>query len=178
MTEDKYLNKNEKIYPTIKFLCLASEVNGLPYGKFCKILVAVDGSQASMDAVEYAIEIAKKDNAQLIALTVSNISFPASIGFPKPPNELREMKEKSELETKGWFNRINKSAEQNKVHLKTELIEREMSIEAEIVEYAEHEGVDLIIMGTKGKSGFKKLVLGSVASEVVKYATCSVLVVR
>ena len=178
MTEYKYHDKNEKIYPIIKFLCLAGELNELSYGKFSKILVAVDGSQASMDAAEYAIEIAKKDNAQLVALTVSNISFSASIGFPKPPNELREVKEKNELETKEWFNRINKSAEQNKVHLKTELIEREMSIEAEIVEYAEHEGVDLIIIGTKGKSGFKKLVLGSVASGVVKYATCSVLVVR
>jgi nucleotide-binding universal stress UspA family protein len=178
LTEYKNHDKNEKIYPTIKFLCPAGELNELPYGKFSKILVAVDGSQASMDAAEYAIEIAKKDNAQLIALTVSDISFSASIGFPKAPNELREVKEKNELETKDWFNRINKSAEQNKVHLKTELIEREMSIEAEIVEYAQHEGVDLIIIGTKGKSGFKKLVLGSVAAGVVKYATCSVLVIR
>ena len=150
----------------------------MPYRKFSKVLVAVDGSQASMDAAEYAIEIAKKDNAQLIALTVSNISFPASLGFPKPPNELREAKEKNDLETKEWFNRIIKNAEQNNVKLKTELIEREMSIEAEIVEYADLEGVDLIIIGTRGRSGFKKLVLGSVASGVVNYATCSVLVVR
>lgn len=147
-------------------------------GRFSKILVAVDGSEASMDAANYAIEMARKYNAELIALTVSQISLSASLGFPHPPNEIRQAKEKNELEAKQWFNKIKMSAEQNSVELKTELIEREMSIEAEIVEYAERQRTDLIIIGTKGRSGFKKLLLGSVASGVVNYATCPVMVVK
>jgi len=99
-----------------------------PKGKFSKILVAVDGSEISMDAADYGIEIAKKDKALLIALTVSHISLSSSIGFPQPPNELKQAKERHELEAKQWFTRINKNAEQNNVELKTELIEREMSI--------------------------------------------------
>ena len=53
-----------------------------------------------------------------------------------------------------------------------------MSIEAAIVEYAESHGVDLIIIGTRGRSGLKKMLLGSVASGVVTYATCPVMVVK
>jgi nucleotide-binding universal stress UspA family protein len=45
-------------------------------GRFSKILVTIDGSQPSIDAADYAIEIAKKDNPQLIALTVLDISTP------------------------------------------------------------------------------------------------------
>jgi nucleotide-binding universal stress UspA family protein len=46
------------------------------------------------------------------------------------------------------------------------------------LEYAEEENIDLIVLGTKGRSGFKKLLLGSVASGVVTYAHCPVLVVK
>jgi len=48
----------------------------------------------------------------------------------------------------------------------------------EIIKYAKEKGVDLIIVGTRGKSGMSKALLGSVASKVVTYSSCSVLVVR
>ena len=47
-----------------------------------------------------------------------------------------------------------------------------------IVEYAESENVSLIVIGSRGVTGFKKMLVGSVTSDVVKYAHCSVLVVR
>lgn len=53
-----------------------------------------------------------------------------------------------------------------------------MSVEAAIIEYAEEQHVDLIVMGTRGKSGLKKLLLGSIASAVVTYAGCPVMVVK
>jgi nucleotide-binding universal stress UspA family protein len=53
-----------------------------------------------------------------------------------------------------------------------------MSVDGTIVEYAESHDIDLIILGTKGRSGIKKLLLGSVATGVVKYATCTVMVVK
>jgi nucleotide-binding universal stress UspA family protein len=53
-----------------------------------------------------------------------------------------------------------------------------MSIEGAIVEYAESQGIDLIVIGTRGSSGLKKMLLGSEASGIVTYATCSVMVVK
>jgi nucleotide-binding universal stress UspA family protein len=47
-----------------------------------------------------------------------------------------------------------------------------------IVEYAELENIDLLVIGSRGLTGFKKLLVGSVASGVVTYAHCPVLVVK
>ena len=49
---------------------------------------------------------------------------------------------------------------------------------ADIIDYAENNNVNLIVVGAKGRRGFKRLLLGSVASGVVTYAHCTVLVVR
>jgi nucleotide-binding universal stress UspA family protein len=49
---------------------------------------------------------------------------------------------------------------------------------AALVNYADQERADLIVIGTKGRSGISKMLLGSVASGVVTYAPCPVLVVR
>jgi nucleotide-binding universal stress UspA family protein len=147
-------------------------------GKFSKILVAIDGSQASMDAADYAIEMTKKDGAQLIALSIIHIPL-SSYGLVSPQDELSHPKEREEmLEAKEWFDKLIHIAKQNYVQLKTEIVDSQMSIEAAIVEYAESHGADLIIIGTSGRSGFKKMLLGSVASGVVTYATCPVMVIK
>jgi nucleotide-binding universal stress UspA family protein len=143
-----------------------------------KILVAIDGSQSSMEAAEYAIEMAKKDGAKIIALTVNRIAL-SSYGLATPEGEIKSPKEKEIiLESKTRLDILGQNATQNNVELKTELINSQMSIDGAIVEYAESEDVDLIIMGTRGRSGFKKLLLGSVASAVVTYSPCPVMIVK
>ena len=147
-------------------------------GNFSKILVAIDGSQASMDAADYAIEMTKNDGTELIALTIIRIPL-SSYGLVTPQGELSHPKEREEiLEAKQWLQKLIQIAKQNDVQLKTEIIDSQMSIEAARVEYAESHGVDLIIIGTRGRSGLKKMLLGSVASGVVTYATCPVMVVK
>jgi nucleotide-binding universal stress UspA family protein len=65
------------------------------------------------------------------------------------------------------------------VKLKLEIIEDPISrVGSAIVAYAERENVDLIVIGSRGRTGFKKMLLGSVASDVVTYAHCPVLVVK
>ena len=64
------------------------------------------------------------------------------------------------------------------VAVRTEVIESPKSLVGEILEYAERNGIDLIVLGTRGRSGFKRIVLGSVASGVVTYASCPVIVVK
>lgn len=144
---------------------------------FSRILVAVDGSESSMDAADYAIDMAKMYNAQLTTLTVSHISI-SSYGLAGLPDSIKQTKEKDALESQQWFDKLNQRAKQNDVQLKTELIDSQMSVDGTIAEYAESHEIDLIILGTRGRSGFKKLLLGSVASGVVNYATCPVMVVK
>jgi nucleotide-binding universal stress UspA family protein len=60
----------------------------------------------------------------------------------------------------------------------TAIIEAETSAASTIVDYAESENVDLLVIGSKGRTGLKKMLVGSTASEVVKYSHCPVLVVR
>jgi nucleotide-binding universal stress UspA family protein len=147
-------------------------------GRFSTILVGIDGSESSIDAADYAIEMAKKDGAQLIALTVNRIPL-SSYGLATPQEEVKQSKDNEEMqEFKEWLDKISQNAKQNSVQLKKEIINSQMSVEAAIVEYAESEGVDLIVVGTRGNSGIKNMLLGSIASGVVKYATCPVMVVK
>ncbi len=60
----------------------------------------------------------------------------------------------------------------------TAIIEAETSAASTIVDYAESKNVDLLVIGSKGRTGLKKMLVGSIASEVVKYSHCPVLVVR
>jgi len=130
-----------------------------------------------MDAADYAIDMAKMFNAQLTTLTVSNISL-SSYGLAALPDAIKQTKEKYALESKQWIDKVTQNAKKNDVRIKTELIDSQMSVDGTIVEYAESHDIDLIILGTKGRSGIKKLLLGSVATGVIKYATCPVMVVK
>ena len=62
--------------------------------------------------------------------------------------------------------------------IKTDVITTPISVVSAILEYADKRDTDLIIIGTRGIAGFKRMLLGSVASGVVTYAHCPVLVVR
>jgi nucleotide-binding universal stress UspA family protein len=145
--------------------------------KFSKILVAADGSEASMDAAVYAIETARKYNSELVALHVilSDVTLFGSV----PPTHVNEIKHEAQkyldkIREKYYEDSNNNN---NKIQLRTELITSTSAVGG-IVAFAEKENIDLIVMGTRGRSGLKKLLLGSVASGVVSYAHCAVMVVK
>ena len=154
-------------------------------GKFSKILLTVDGSEQSMNAADYALVIAKKqdNNAQLIALHVlfsqTGYAYSTNIFGLVTPSSINELLEDTKHEAQQWFDKIKEKMNENgDIQIKTEVVVSSTSVVAAIVDYAEHEDVDLIIIGSRGRSGFKKLLLGSTASGVVTYATCPVLVVK
>ena len=149
--------------------------------KFSKILVAVDGSEESFKAAQYAIDLAKKrDKAQLIALTVNET--PSSFLNMMESSALEKWREHIKAESEPLFNRISTYGldidEGSQLQLRTEIIDSTKSAYTAIVDYAEKENVDLIVIGTRGKTGLKRALLGSIASGVVTYATCPVLVVK
>ena len=53
-----------------------------------------------------------------------------------------------------------------------------MNVADEIVKYAEDEGFDYIVVGTRGLSGLKRMLLGSIADKIVRHAHCPVIVIR
>ncbi|MGD1837480.1 MAG: universal stress protein [Nitrososphaeraceae archaeon] len=146
-----------------------------------KILVGVDGSKCSMDALDYAIKIAKKEESvSIIALYVipsntiySNPTF-FYAGMPLVHKNIIEGIKKDAQE---WLNKIEKRNENDKISIQTKIISG-LSTVGELVEFADREDVDLIIVGTRGNTGFKKLLIGSTAQGVVTYAHCPVLVVK
>lgn len=150
--------------------------------KFEKVLVCVDGSESSMKAADYAVMVAKKHGAQMIALNVivSQLGYAYSSGTfgLVTPSTINDLLEKSKQEAQKWFDEINKNAAANDVRLRTEIVASPTSIVPALVDYAEKNRADLIIVGTRGRSGFTKLLLGSVASGVVTYASCPVMVVK
>lgn len=154
-------------------------------GKFSKILITVDGSEQSMDAADYAIVMAKKEdnNAQLIALHVlfsqTGYAYSTNMFGLVTPSSINELLEDAKHEAQQWFDKIKEKLYENgDIQLKTEVVVSPTSVVGAIVDYAERENVDLIIIGSRGRTGFKKMLLGSVASDVVTYAHCPVLVVK
>lgn len=150
--------------------------------RFEKVLVCVDGSESSMKAADYAVMLAKQNSAQVIALNivVSQLGYAYSAGAfgLVTPNTINDMLKKSKQEAQKWFDDIGKNAVAKDVKFKTEVVASPTSVVPAIVDYAEKHKIDLIVVGTRGRSGFTKLLLGSVASGVVTYASCPVMVVR
>jgi nucleotide-binding universal stress UspA family protein len=150
--------------------------------RFQKILVAVDGSEGSARASEVAVDLAEKYNAQLFVVHVFR-GYPDYVtvfpSVPAPSGEAIEAYEayarKAALEVVG---RTVSMAEKRGVKAKPQTREAVGSVVQAITDYSSDEKIDLIVMGTRGLGGFKKMLLGSVSSGVVTHAQCDVLVVR
>jgi nucleotide-binding universal stress UspA family protein len=167
--------------------------------EFSKVLILVDGSQPSINAADRAIALVKRDrcsnNTQLlIALHVvySKLGYAysqagafGSSGLATPQT-VKELLEDAKKEAQQWFDGIKEkidndvvtSNNNSNIQLQTEVVVTATSIVSAIVEYAKNKNVDLIVTGTRGRSKFKKLLLGSVASGVIAEATCPVMVVK
>jgi nucleotide-binding universal stress UspA family protein len=97
----------------------------------------------------------------------------------KMSESVRKIMEEAKRESDPWFTRIrNEMSPESAVKLHTKIIMSPKKVSGIIVDYAENMSVDLMVVGTRGRSGFKRLLLGSVASDIVTYAHCPVLVVK
>jgi nucleotide-binding universal stress UspA family protein len=146
-----------------------------------KIMVGIDGSKESVNASDYAISIAKRHNAELIAVNVltSDIGYAySSPGVESTPLTIREIILLAEDEVKKWFDEIKEKADKNDIQFRSEIIMAKRSTVSTMLDYAEEQNINLIVVGTRGRSGIKKMLLGSIASGLVTYAACPVLVVK
>ena len=133
-----------------------------------RILVPVDLSEASVDALDYAIDFAKTSKAEIIILFVIEPLYHAGdLGLLLEEQHRIGRSELTQLERRVTKARLKCST---RVQRGTPYIE--------IVAIAKKLKVDLILMGTHGRTGLSHLVLGSVTDRVVRLASCPVLTVR
>jgi nucleotide-binding universal stress UspA family protein len=155
---------------------------------FKRLLAAVDGSENSARASQAAVELAEKLKAELIVLHA--ITPPALYYHTEtspegpviePPTHEKEIDlylEYARRVGRGIVDPTVSEAKKRGITVKADLSEATASVVETIVNQADKENADLIIVGTRGLGGFKKLLIGSVSSGVVSHAHCPVLVIR
>ena len=137
-----------------------------------KILVPTDGSEFAKKAQKHALFLSKVSGAEIIAVSVTENNFINGLPLDDEVYQLNQiLKERSEENLKE-FDELNED------DLKITHVIREGSPARVILEVAQEEDIDLIVMGSSGKSGFDRFIMGSVADKVVNSAKCAVLVVH
>ena len=141
-----------------------------------KILVAVDGSESSKNALEQALEHSAKWNAELLVVSVvPPISSVTYMGQHEYITHYREFLRESQ---KKVLNEVSSIVNNNYPDMKFETRLEEGRPSDVIVDLARNEDVDLIVMGSRGMGGIRGLVLGSTSRSVVNSCTKPILIVK
>jgi len=138
---------------------------------FDKILVPLDGSEHSLQALEKAVQIAKKFDSKIVLINVYSVS-----SFKVTPSQVFD-----------YINEIRKSGESILAEGKKRAIAEELQVETllkeghiveEIIKTAKENNFDLIVIGARGISKMKEILLGSVSHGVTLHAPCPILIIR
>ncbi|MDX1595369.1 MAG: universal stress protein [Nitrosopumilaceae archaeon] len=142
---------------------------------FKNILVPFDLSNSSKRAFKFALDIAKKYNSKITILTaVEGDSWHHKFYDSRADNEL--IKKQKKAATK-FIEELEKSGKKANVSLKSQIVKSTSTVQT-ITTYAKSRKFDLIVIGSHGRTGLDKLILGSVANGVVQKSSCPVLVIK
>jgi len=138
---------------------------------FEKILIATDGSKRTQNAVDMGLKIAREQNSKVYAVyvvdTVTFTSIPMDVTWENMYQLLKDEGEEAVKAIKGQAAGVD---------VETRVLEGNPAVE--ITRFASDNDVDLIVMGTLGKSGIDRILLGSTAEKVIRIANCPVLVIK
>ena len=141
-----------------------------------RILVATDFSEAASSALDYGRDLARQYGAELHLLHVED-DVTVRYAFDMAPVYLPEVQQDIENSARERTSAL--LTDEDRQALKARAVVRvSMSTAAAIVDYAQAEQIDLIIVGTHGRGAVAHLLVGSVAERVVRTASCPVLTVR
>lgn len=140
-----------------------------------KILLPTDGSKFAENAEKHALFLAETSGAEITALSVVETSF--SIGLPSD-DIIFHINQLLIKETEKNLEKVEKMKEETNSDVKLTLEVAEGSPAEVILETIEKEDIDLVVMGSSGKTGFDRFIMGSVAEKVVKAVKCPVLLVH
>ncbi|HXW61483.1 MAG TPA: universal stress protein [Candidatus Acidoferrales bacterium] len=145
-------------------------MTGRRHSQFEKILIGYDGSAQADKAADTALLLAQSLDAKVLVLAVARPPEPATIV------EVDAMLDDAREHFEQQFKKIMQRAKDLGVELETTIVVGH-PVE-QIVHRAEIDQVDLIVLGRRGRSRFEKMLVGSTAEKVLRYAHCPVMVVR
>jgi universal stress protein A len=141
---------------------------------FKKILCPVDFSEYTPEILEYAAGLAKQFAAELHVLhVIPNLNYFSPYESFLTPDNLTAIERNIENEVNSDFEKATKN-----LGISVEKVIRKGVAFVEIIDYVKAKGIDLIVMGTHGRSGVEHILIGSVAEKVVRKAPCPVLTIR
>lgn len=134
-----------------------------------RVLIATDGSKYSKSASERAIDFASAYGGELKVLSV--VDVPPEF-YGEAPQVVDDLIERA----RGYTEEVKRQAEA--AGIRTETFVREDETYQAIVDLAKEQKINTIVMGSHGRTGLKRLLMGSVTEKVIGHAPCPVLVVR
>ncbi len=135
-----------------------------------RILVTTDGSKYSKAAAERAINFAKVYGSELTAVAV--VDAPAEL-YGVSPAAVEDMIRKAKI----YVGEVKSQADSAGLKTETFVLEGEEAYR-KITEFAKERNINIIVMGSHGRTGLRRLLIGSVAEKIIGYAHCPVLVSR
>jgi nucleotide-binding universal stress UspA family protein len=158
---------NRELPATVKYPAAVA------FDMYDRILLPTDGSETMAGVIEHAVGLADHHDATLHTLYVANTAslsdLPADAGWENVTEALHREGEEA-------IATIEAQAERHGIAIEPDV--REGSPATEILDYADEEDCDVIVMGTHGRSGVDRLLLGSVAERVVRSSAVPVLTIR
>ena len=146
--------------------------------KISKILVGIDGFEFSLRGLEFSKNLARKYNSQIIAFTAFNIPDMYKILEKKEEEDYNTISLEKEIrKSKRLLSDISKKAKEEGINLKTKFYDTKSTPDLAMTEYAEREGVNHIVIGFRGRS-FENLLIGNIATSIVKISRCSVTIIK
>jgi len=136
-----------------------------------KVLVPIDNSEHSKKALARALELAEKQGAQITIMTV----VPVASDFMD--ESLVNIQDKLRAENQKWLDTAKAEFEAKGIKVDT-ILEKGIVPANNIIRRAEEDKFDRIVMGSTGRTGLAKVLMGSTAAKVVAHAPCEVTIVR
>jgi nucleotide-binding universal stress UspA family protein len=142
------------------------------------ILVPVDGSEISLAAVQHAIQLAKMHQSKLSFISlISENPFHDADFYSVGSSIMKEYFIQAQANAEAALTLAKDAAATAGVSTNSQIIQAEVSAK-QVIQFAENTQVDLIVVGSHGRKGFQKMMLGSFAQEVLASTQLPVLVIK
>jgi len=142
---------------------------------FKKILVPYDGSVPALRAFNKATELAKQHDSNIKVISCLDVGNLGGWYIDKRIN--KDIMRKAKKITKELFSKLDNIAKKNSVSVDFKIIESNNTVKS-ILSFTKSKNIDLIIMGSSGRSSFDKILLGSVTNAIMQKAKCPVLIIK